>query len=87
MLAIRPKSPSMGRKRRKKMGRPPKPAEKVKSEWIAFAVEPARAAAYREAAEKSFKGVMSDFARDACDALAAKVASEKPPVKPDPPKE
>lgn len=74
----------MGRKRSKRMGRPTKPAEQVKSEWVAFVIEPARAATYREVAEKEFKGVMSDFARTACDALAQQLGH---PVKPpdDPP--
>jgi hypothetical protein len=69
------------------MGRPPKPTEQLKSEWIAFAVEPARAATYREAAERAFKGVMSDFAREACDALAAKLEHDKPPAEHEPPKQ
>jgi len=69
----------MARNRRKRMGRPKKPPEDVKSEWIAFAVEPARAKAYANAAAKSFGGVMSDFARKACDALAEQLGH---PVKP-----
>ena len=60
----------MAGKRRKRMGRPPKPTGQVKSEWVTFAVEPARAAAYESAAKAGFKGVLSDFARAACNALA-----------------
>jgi hypothetical protein len=72
----------MGKKRsKKKMGRPPKPTAKVKSGWIAFAVEPARAAAYRKAAEKAFEGVMRDFARAACDDLAARLNATETQLK------
>jgi hypothetical protein len=73
------KMPSMGRKPRKKMGRPPKPTEDVKSEIVAFAVEPSRAGAYRAAAESKFNGVISDFARAACDALAAQLGHPAAP--------
>lgn len=57
----------------KRPRRPTKPADQLKSEWITFAVEPSRAEEYRRVAEANYYGVLSYFARAACDALVEQI--------------
>ena len=68
--------------RKKKMGRKPIKASERKSRYIPFLVSKAQLKAYKAAADKGFKGVLSDFLRAAADALAAQLERDKPDDKP-----
>jgi hypothetical protein len=57
--------------RKKKMGRPAKKASERKSQYVSFPISKAQLKAYKAAADKDFKGNVSDFIRAACDAAAA----------------
>lgn len=61
------------------MGRPPKKASERKGRFLSFGVDKAQLKAYKAAAEKGFKGNVSDFLRAAANALAAQLEREKPP--------
>jgi|HubBroStandDraft_2_1064218.scaffolds.fasta_scaffold2077097_1 hypothetical protein len=67
---------------KRKMGRKPKKASERKSKYIPFLVSKAQLKTYKAAADKGFKGRVSDFIRAACDALAAQLEREPPEVKP-----
>jgi hypothetical protein len=77
------KIPSMARKRKARMGRPPKRASERKSGYLSFHVEKPRLEAYQNAAEAKFKGNVSDFLRAAADALAEQIANEPDQTKSD----
>jgi hypothetical protein len=73
----------MARKRKARMGRPPKKRSERKGRYVSVPVERARLAAYRAAAKAGYKGVVTDFIRAACDALAAQLGHPvKPPDEP-----
>jgi hypothetical protein len=60
----------MGRKPKKRMGRPPKPPDAAMSEILKFSADPARARLYEKVAAARFNSNFSAFARMACDAFA-----------------
>jgi hypothetical protein len=70
----------MARKRKARMGRPPKRPSERKSRFLSFGVDKARLKTYQDAAAKGFAGNVSDFLRAAADALAAQLAHTLPPT-------
>jgi hypothetical protein len=67
-------------RKRKKTGRPPKRASERKSKYVTLPLEKKRLEAYKQAADKGFKGNLAAFLRAAADALAASLGHPVTPV-------
>jgi hypothetical protein len=72
----------MGRKPKKRIGRPPKPQGSAMSEIAKFAVDPARARLYEKIVAERFNSNFSAFARMACDAFAEQLGYDLPADRP-----